>query len=78
MTANMTILVGEKNNVLTIPSRAIIKDNTGRKTIRLVTNTKTKTYKEIEIATGMEGDGGLTEVTTGLLEGDEIVVLIKK
>lgn len=25
----------------------------------------------------MEGDGGLTEVTTGLLEGDEIVVLIK-
>ena len=30
MTANMTILV-EKNNVLTIPSRAIIKDNTGKK-----------------------------------------------
>ena len=25
----------------------------------------------------MEGDGGLTEVTTGLLEGMEIVVLIK-
>jgi len=78
MTANMTILVGEKDNVLTIPSRAILKDSTGKKTVRLVTNTKTKTYEEVEIATGMEGDGGLTEITTGLTEGEEVVVLIKK
>lgn len=78
MTANMTILAGEKNGILTTPSRAVIKDKTGKKTIRLITNTKTKTYKEVEIATGMEGDGGLTEVTAGLAEGDEIIVLIKK
>lgn len=78
MTANMTILVGDKDNVLTIPSRAIIKDKTGKKTVRVVTNTKTKTYQEVEIATGMEGDGGLTEVTAGIKDGDEIVVLIKK
>lgn len=78
MTANMTILVREKNNVLTIPSRAIIKDKTGKKIVRLVTNSKTKTYTEVEVITGMEGDGGLTEITTGLLEGDEIIVLIKK
>lgn len=78
MTANMTILVGEKNNVLTIPSRAIINDKTGLKTVRLITNPKTKTYKDVIITTGMEGDGGLAEITTGLLEGDEIVVLIKK
>lgn len=78
MTANMTILVGEKNNILTIPARAILKDGTGKKTVRLVTNSKTKTYKEVEITTGMEGDGGLTEINSGLMEGDEIVVLIKK
>ncbi len=78
MTANMTILVGEKNNVLVVPSRAILKDKTGVKTIRLVTNTKNKDYKEVEISTGMEGDGGMTEVLTGLTEGDEIVTLIKK
>jgi multidrug efflux pump subunit AcrA (membrane-fusion protein) len=77
MTANMTILVGEKNNILTISSRAIIKDKTGIKTVRVITNTKTKDYKEIVIATGMEGDGGLTEITTGLEQGEEIVVLIK-
>lgn len=35
-------------------------------------------YKEIEIATGMEGDGGLTEIIEGLTEGEEVVVLIRK
>ncbi|MFA6585701.1 MAG: efflux RND transporter periplasmic adaptor subunit [Candidatus Paceibacterota bacterium] len=78
MTANMTILVGEKNSILTIPSRAIIKDKTGKKTVRVVTDTKTKTYTEVGVTTGMEGDGGLTEITSGLTEGEEIVVLIKK
>ncbi|MFA5937587.1 MAG: efflux RND transporter periplasmic adaptor subunit [Candidatus Paceibacterota bacterium] len=78
MTANMTILVAEKNNILTIPSRAIIKDKTGKKTVRVVTNIKTKTYQEVEISTGLEGDGGLVEIMSGLTEGEEIVVLIKK
>lgn len=77
MTANMTILVGEKNNILSIPSRAILKDKTGKKTVRLITDPKTKEYKEIEVTTGMEGDGGITEIINGLKEGEEIVVLIK-
>jgi len=77
MTANMTILTGERNNVLAIPLRAIIKDKTGREAVRLITNFKTKTYKKVEIVTGMEGDGGLVEVISGLLKGDEIVTLIK-
>ncbi len=78
MTANMTILVGEKDSVLVAPSRAILTDKTGKKTVRLITNPKTKAYKEVEVATGMEGDGGLVEITAGLNESDEIVVLIKK
>lgn len=78
MTANMTILVEEKNNVLTIPARSIIKDKNGKKTVRLVTNTKTKEYKETEVTTGMDGDGGLVEINTGLMKDDEIVLLIKK
>ena len=78
MTANMTILVGEKSGALVVPSRAIIKDKTGKKTIRVITNTKTKKYEEVEVTTGMEADLGLTEILTGLEEGDEIVILIKK
>jgi RND family efflux transporter MFP subunit len=78
MTANMTVLVREKNGILMIPSRAILTDKNGTKTVRLITNPKKKTYKEVEVTTGMEGDGGLTEITSGLMENDEVVVLIKK
>jgi RND family efflux transporter MFP subunit len=78
MTANMTILVSEKDGVLVVPSRAIITDPTGTKTIRLVTDTKRKSYKEIPVTTGVEGDGGMIEVTGGITEGEEFVVLIKK
>jgi HlyD family secretion protein len=78
MTANMTIKAKEKNHVLTLPSRAILVNKDGSKNIRLITNTKLKSYKEVPITTGLEGDGGLIEVTSGLSEGDEYVVLIKK
>lgn len=77
MTANMTIKAKEKSGVLVVPTRSIITDNDGAKTVRLVTNTKNKKWKEVKIETGMEGDGGMTEIISGLTEGDEIVVLIK-
>jgi HlyD family secretion protein len=77
MTANMTIKIKEKDHVLAVPSRAILVNKEGVKSIRIVTNTKTKKYKESTITTGIEGDGGLTEVTSGLLEGEEYIVLIK-
>jgi len=77
MTANMTIKVKEKNNILAIPSRAILIDKQGSKTIRIVTDTKTKKFKEIEITTGLEGDGSLVEITNGIKENDEFVLLIK-
>ena len=77
MTANMTIKVKEKSNIISVPSRSIIIDKSGNKTIRIITNNKNKKYKEVSVTTGMEGDGGLTEVTSGLSEGDEYVVLIK-
>jgi hypothetical protein len=46
--------------------------------LRIITNTKTKSYKEVPIITGLEGDGGLVEVIKGLSVGDEFVILIKK
>lgn len=76
MTANLTILTGEKPGVLVAPLRSVIAKD-GKKFVRVVTDTKTKTYKEVEVQTGMEGDGGLVEVTSGLNEGQEIVTFIK-
>ena len=77
MTANMTIKVAEKDHIIAIPIRAILEDSAGNKTLRIITNTNTKKYKEVKITTGMEGDGGLAEVTSGIKENDEFVVLIK-
>lgn len=78
MTANMTIKVKEKANVLSIPSRSIVKDDKGNQTLRVITNTRTKKYKTVPITTGTEGDGGVVEVLSGLTSGEEFVILIKK
>lgn len=77
MTANMTINVMEKNNILAIPSRAILTDKDGNKTLRLVSDSKTKKWSEVSVTTGLEGDGSLVEITSGLKENDEFVILIK-
>ncbi len=76
MTANLTILTGEKQQVLAVPQRAVIQN--GHKTVRVITDAKKKTYKEVEVTTGMEADGGLVEVLSGLAEGQEVVTFIKK
>jgi HlyD family secretion protein len=78
MTANMTINVKEKDNIIAIPSRSIITNSKGDRVIRVITNTRTKAYKEVPIVTGLEGDGGLIEVLSGLKVGDEFVILIKQ
>jgi HlyD family secretion protein len=77
MTANMTIFAKEKNQIIAVPSRAILVDTSGNKTLRIVTNTKTKKFKEVKITTGLEGDGGMVEILSGLTDKEEFVVLIK-
>jgi len=78
MTANMTIKIKEKANVLAIPSRSIVTDDKGNRNIRIITNSRTKKYKSVPVVTGLEGDGGVVEVLSGLSVGDEFVILIKK
>lgn len=76
MTANMTILVAQKENALSVPSAALLNRG-GKQFVRLVNNSKTKTYNQIEIQTGMQADGGLVEVVSGLSEGESVVTYIK-
>ena len=77
MTANLTINVAEHNDVIAVSSRAIIDNANGTKSIRIITDSKKKTYKEVPVTTGLEGDGGLVEITSGLKKGEEYVSLIK-
>lgn len=70
MTANMTLVVDERKDVLTIPGRAVIGED-GSTTV-LVQDGKEVTERNIEI--GFEGDGTVVEVLSGLSEGEQIVV----
>ncbi len=77
MTVNLTILVTSKDSAMAVTSSAIINEN-GKQYVRVIDNPKTKTYHQVEVTTGLQADGGLTEILSGLASGQEIVVLIKK
>jgi len=77
MTANMTVLVEKKDGVLAMPLRGIISKD-GKKYARVITDSKKKTYKEVEVKTGLEADEGLVEIISGLSEGQEVVTYIKQ
>ncbi|PIR97832.1 MAG: hypothetical protein COT89_02900 [Candidatus Colwellbacteria bacterium CG10_big_fil_rev_8_21_14_0_10_42_22] len=73
MTANVDIITGTRENVLSIPQRAVI-DKDGRKLVRVVRGEETE---EVEVEIGLKGFDGDVEVLQGLNEGDEIVVFIR-
>ncbi len=77
MTANMRVLVEEKQGVLVIPARALTSRN-AKKFVRAITDQKTKAYREQEVQMGMFADGGLVEIVSGLAEGQPIVTYLGK
>lgn len=77
MTANLSILVAEKQNAVAVPLRAVIQKNGNGKVVRVVTDAKKKTYEERKVVTGLEADGGMVEIVSGVSVGDEIVTLVK-
>ncbi len=76
MTVNMTILVASKDNALAVPSTAVInKDN--KQFVRVIDDQKNKTYHEVPVQTGLNADGGLVEIISGISADQEIVTYIK-
>lgn len=80
MTSNMTILVAEELKALVVPSSSVLNHD-GKKFVRIVDDPKAKTYHEVEVFTGLEADGGLTQIltasSTNISEGTEVVTFIK-
>lgn len=76
MTDNMTIMVAQMKGVLAVQSSAVINKD-GKTYVNIIDNSKNKNYHEVSVTTGLEGDGGLTEITSGLSAGQEIVTYIK-
>jgi len=77
MTANMTILVAKKDSVLAVPSTAVINKN-GKNYVRVVDDLKKLTYHEVQVQTGLQADGGLIEIVSGLNEDQKIVTYLKQ
>jgi HlyD family secretion protein len=76
MTANMTILVAKKDNALAVPSTAIINNNNNQY-VRVIDDSKNLTYHQVQVQTGLQADGGLVEITSGLSDHTEIVTYVK-
>ena len=73
MTANIDILTGQKNNVLVVSQRSIIRKD-GQKFVQVVDGS---TMKEVKVETGLQGSDGNIEITHGLTEGDKVVTFIE-
>ncbi len=81
MTANTDILTHESDNVLTIPTRAIIDATSttsivGAKAVRLL-NFDGKTYKSVPVVIGLKGSDGVSEIVSGITMGQKVVTYVK-
>jgi HlyD family secretion protein len=74
MTANCDILTDHRENVLTMPARAL-QEQSGRQFVRILVNGKPAEY---DIMVGLRGDEGEIEVISGLNAGDKVIILEKK
>ena len=74
MSANIDVRTSEKDNVLMIPARAIKSD--GKKKYVDVLQADGITTEKKYIETGLEGDDGMVEVTSGLKGGEKVVTFV--
>ncbi len=74
MTADVTIMIAEKADVLITPQRAI-KERDGEKYVQIEVAGE---LQEVPVVVGFRGDGGKIEVIQGLKEDDAVVTFIKE
>jgi multidrug efflux pump subunit AcrA (membrane-fusion protein) len=72
MTANLSIQTAYAANVIVIPQRTITEKD-GIKTVEVLVDERKQTTETRTITTGLVGDGGLVEVTSGLAAGERVV-----
>jgi len=70
MTAMVDIVVNRKEDVLVVPNRALRRDNRGRTFVETLQGT---VVQQLFVTTGLS-NGSVTEIVSGVQEGDEVVV----
>lgn len=81
MTANTDILTHEHDDVISVPSRAVINDPTpnapaGSKAVRLL-SADGKLFTTIPVSVGLKGSDGTIEIVSGLAAGQKVVTYVK-
>jgi RND family efflux transporter MFP subunit len=74
MTADLTIFTDEKNGVLVVPSRSIVI----RDGVQYVQILQGETLVERQVTAGLKSDDGMTEIISGVSEGEDIITLVKE
>jgi HlyD family secretion protein len=73
MSASADIVSQERRDVIIVPSRAITRDEQGRATVKVQTDGK---VEERQVEVGLD-DGLRAEITSGLSEGETVIVELK-
>ena len=74
MTADLTIFTDQKDDVLAVPTRALIYKEDG-KYIKVLQNETEIVEKKVE--TGLKSDDGFIEIISGINVGENVIVFIK-
>lgn len=78
MSTDIDILTAEKKNVLAVSNQAIKNDEGNRYVEILDVKDEQKTTKRVDVKIGLRGDNGMTEIISGLNEGEEVVTFMKE
>lgn len=73
MTANAEILLDEHKGVLTVPENAVMYDNQKNASVQIPDKHQKDGVRKVAVTVGLS-NGSVTEVTSGLKEGDAVVL----
>jgi HlyD family secretion protein len=73
MTANAEILLDEHKGVLTVPESAVMYDKEKNASVEVPDKSQKEGKRKVGIKVGLS-NGSVTEVVSGLKEGDQVVL----
>jgi len=73
MTANAEILLDEHKGVLTVPENAVLYDNQRNASVQIPDKHQKEGFRKVPVTVGLS-NGSVTEVVSGLKEGDQVVL----
>ncbi len=73
MSADVVITTDERENIISVPYRAVVYKN-GGKIVRLLYESE---VKEQVVETGLKGIGGVIEIKNGISQGDKVITSIQ-